>query len=128
MNARSWKQRARGVRDDTYALYLACSDPRVPWYAKACAAALVAYALSPIDLIPDFIPVIGYFDDLLVIPLGVVIVQKMVPPTIWAEHRSAARARFAVNSRTSLWGAAMVVTMWCLATGFVGWLALRIWA
>jgi uncharacterized membrane protein YkvA (DUF1232 family) len=71
-----WRGRAPALRRE---LYLACRDPRVPWYAKALAAGLVAYALSPIDLIPDFIPVLGYLDELLVIPLGVLVVRRWIP-------------------------------------------------
>jgi uncharacterized membrane protein YkvA (DUF1232 family) len=82
-----WRRRAHELRRDVIALYLACRDPRVPWYAKACAALLVAYALSPIDLIPDFIPVLGYLDELILLPLGVLLVLKMIPGGILAEHR-----------------------------------------
>jgi uncharacterized membrane protein YkvA (DUF1232 family) len=66
-----WRTEARRLKREVYALYLACRDPRVPWYAKALAAGIVAYALSPIDLIPDFIPILGYLDDLILLPLGV---------------------------------------------------------
>jgi uncharacterized membrane protein YkvA (DUF1232 family) len=86
----SWKERARAVKRETYALYFACRDPRVPWYAKALAAVVVAYAFSPIDLIPDFIPVIGYLDDILLIPLGVLAVRAMIPAEVLAECRERA--------------------------------------
>jgi uncharacterized membrane protein YkvA (DUF1232 family) len=78
-----WKQWARLIKRDTHALYLAARDPRVPWYAKVLAVAITAYALSPIDLIPDLIPVLGYLDDLILVPLGIALVVQMIPPTSW---------------------------------------------
>jgi uncharacterized membrane protein YkvA (DUF1232 family) len=78
----TWKQKARELRTETYALYLAVKDPRVPWYAKFSAVCVVAYALSPIDLIPDFIPVLGYVDDLILIPLGIALTIRMIPPDV----------------------------------------------
>ena len=79
---------ARAVKRDVYALYLAAGDPRVPWYAKAVAVAVAAYALSPIDLIPDFIPVLGYVDDVLIVPAGILLAVKLVPPDVMAELRA----------------------------------------
>src|SRR3954454_10425671 len=84
------KEWARGVKRDAHAIYLAARDPRTPWYAKALALCVAGYAFSPIDLIPDFIPVIGYLDDALIVPLGILAVVKLVPPHIMAEHRAAA--------------------------------------
>ena len=86
---RDW---ARIVKRNTHALYLASRDPRVPWYAKALALVVAGYALSPIDLIPDFIPVLGFLDDVILVPLGIVLVVRMVPPEIMAEHRELAAA------------------------------------
>src|SRR5215510_13084224 len=88
----AWRERARLLKREVYALYFACRDPRTPWYAKAIAACVVAYALSPIDLIPDFIPVIGYLDDLVIVPLGIALVLKLIPAEIMAEHRALASA------------------------------------
>lgn len=84
------KQRARLLKTEVYALYLAYKDPRVPWYARLFAAGVVAYAVSPIDLIPDFIPVIGYLDDLILVPIGIVLALKMIPPEVMAECRERA--------------------------------------
>jgi uncharacterized membrane protein YkvA (DUF1232 family) len=81
---------ARGIKRDVHALYLAARDPRVPWYAKAVALAVAAYALSPIDLIPDFIPVIGYLDDLIIVPLGILLAVRLIPADVLAELRAAA--------------------------------------
>src|SRR5690349_22905071 len=85
-----WRDWARTIRRDAHALYLASRDPRVPWYAKALAVAVAAYALSPIDLIPDFIPVLGYLDDLIIVPLGIALVVRLIPPDVMAQHRATA--------------------------------------
>ena len=82
---------ARSLKRDTVALYLAARDPRVPWYAKVVAACVAAYALSPIDLIPDFIPVIGYLDDVILVPLGIALAIRLIPPALLEEHRRAHR-------------------------------------
>src|SRR3712207_985115 len=83
---------ARSLKLDVVALYYAARDPRVPWYAKAVAAMIAAYALSPIDLIPDFIPLLGQLDELVVLPLGILLAVKLIPPEIMAEYRAAALA------------------------------------
>jgi uncharacterized membrane protein YkvA (DUF1232 family) len=82
----------RLVRQDVHAIYRAARDPRVPWYAKALAICVAGYALSPIDLIPDFVPILGYVDDVIIVPLGILIVVKLIPPEIMAEHRALAAA------------------------------------
>ena len=84
-----WRRKIRRLEVDTHALYLASRDPRVPWPAKAVAALTVAYALSPIDLIPDFIPVLGQLDDLLLVPLGIALAIRLVPAPLLAQHRGA---------------------------------------
>lgn len=81
------KHKAKQLKRETYAIYLACKDPRVPWYAKYLAAVVLAYAFSPIDLIPDFIPVIGYLDDLIILPTGIWLVLKMIPPDVYDSPR-----------------------------------------
>ena len=87
----NWKDRAGLLKIEVYALYLAYKDPRVPWYAKIFAASVVGYAFSPIDLIPDPIPIIGYLDDLILIPLGIAIALKMIPKEVLAECREQAK-------------------------------------
>ena len=89
---RSTRVDARTLTRDVHALYLAGRDPRVPWYAKALAIAVAGYALSPIDLIPDFIPLLGYLDDLILVPAGILLVIRLIPPDIMAEHRNRAVA------------------------------------
>ena len=107
-----WKMRARQLQAEVYALYLAYRDPRVPWYAKAVAACVVGYALSPIDLIPDFIPVLGYLDDLVLIPLGIALVLRMIPPAVMDECRARARAELADGKPVSRAAAAVIVAIW----------------
>jgi uncharacterized membrane protein YkvA (DUF1232 family) len=119
-----WKQWARAIRRDAHALYLAARDPRVPWLAKAVAIAVAAYALSPIDLIPDFIPVLGYLDDLIIVPLGIALVVRMIPPAIMAEHRATADA--AQHRPVSRGAAAVIVCLWIAALALTVWLASRV--
>lgn len=109
-----WKQQVRKLKKETYIIYLACKDSRVPWYARALAAIIVAYALSPIDLIPDVIPIIGYLDDLILVPLGIILVLRMIPPVVLAECRLQAEAAMEQNKPTSWIAAAVVVAIWLL--------------
>lgn len=109
----SWKERARTLKRDVVAIALAVRDPRVPWYAKALGACVIAYALSPIDLIPDFIPVLGYLDDLVLVPLGLLPMLRLIPPDILAEHRAAAAS--IVERPVSRAGAMAVVAIWLLS-------------
>jgi uncharacterized membrane protein YkvA (DUF1232 family) len=116
----TWRQRARRLKTEAYAVYLACRDPRTPWYAKALAACAAGYALSPIDLIPDFIPVIGYLDDLVLVPLGIALVLKMIPPTVMAQCRQAAEERLASGKPRSWVAGAVIVLIWVVAIGTGG--------
>lgn len=115
------KQRARAIKRDTYAVYLACRDPRTPWYAKVVAGAVAAYALSPIDLIPDFIPVLGYLDDLIIVPLGLALAVKLIPRPVLIDCRAAAQA--AAEKPTNRTAAAVIVAVWLAAAGLLIWLA-----
>lgn len=124
----SWKQRAARLKRDTLALYLACRDPRVPWYAKVWAALVVAYALSPIDLIPDPIPVLGYLDDLIIVPAGLYIALRLVPPGVMEDCRRRAEQELAEGAPRSWVGAAIIAVVWLLVVVVVGvwvWRALR---
>lgn len=103
---------ARTVRRDVHALSLAARDPRTPWYARALALGLAAYALSPIDLIPDFVPVLGYLDEAILLPLGILLAVRLVPPAVMERHRAAAAAAARPVSRA---GAAFVVALWIAA-------------
>jgi uncharacterized membrane protein YkvA (DUF1232 family) len=115
---------ARVIKRDVLALYLATRDPRVPWYAKAVAACVAAYALSPIDLIPDFIPVLGYLDDLILLPLGILLAVRLVPPAIMAELRAEAEARH--TARPVSWtGATAIGVVWAVSLLAAGCWLLR---
>jgi uncharacterized membrane protein YkvA (DUF1232 family) len=122
----TWRRWARQLKTETYTLYLACRDPRVPWYAKALAVCVVAYAFSPIDLIPDFVPLLGYLDDLVLVPLGVLLVLRLIPPSIVAECRERARATMAEGKPASRAAAAVIVGIWLLAGALALSLALRV--
>ena len=115
-----WRQRARQLKIETYAIYLAYKDPRVPWYARVFAACVVAYAFSPIDLIPDFIPVLGYLDDLILVPLGIALAIKMIPPDVLTECREKAQLEMSLGKPTNWIAASVIVAIWLLlATGAV---------
>jgi uncharacterized membrane protein YkvA (DUF1232 family) len=118
-----WKEWARTIRRDVHALYLASRDPRVPWHAKVLALAVAGYALSPIDLIPDFIPVIGYLDDLIIVPIGILLVIRLVPAEVMAEHRELAEA--AQDRPVSRGAAAAIIAIWMAACALVAWLVWR---
>jgi uncharacterized membrane protein YkvA (DUF1232 family) len=110
----SWKRQASQLKVETYAIWLAYKDPRVPWYARAFAACVVAYAFSPIDLIPDPIPILGYVDDLVLIPLGVILALRMIPPEVMAECRQRAETAMSEGKPTDWRAAAAVVTVWVI--------------
>jgi uncharacterized membrane protein YkvA (DUF1232 family) len=118
-----WKQRVKLLKKETYAIYIACKDPRVPWYAKIFAGFVIAYAFSPIDLIPDVIPILGYLDDLVLVPLGIILVLKMIPPVVLAECREQAEAVMARSKPTSWIAALVIVAIWlCFGILAVVWL------
>ena len=119
---RRLKDWARTLTSDVHALYLAGRDPRVPWYAKALALAVAGYALSPIDLIPDFIPLLGYLDDLILVPAGILLVIRLIPPDIMAEHRKGASQ--AGDPPLSRIAAATIVLIWVFAGLACAWLVL----
>ena len=121
-----WKQRARGLKVETYAIWLAYKDPRVPWYARVFAACVVGYAFSPIDLVPDPIPVLGYLDDLVLVPLGIALALKMIPPEVMAECRKGAEAAMREGKPTNWRAAAAIITVWVLLALVVIVVLLRI--
>ena len=106
------KRRARQLKAETFALYLAARHPDTPWYAKLLVAAIVAYAFSPIDLIPDFIPIVGYLDDLVLIPIGIAFAIKLVPPNVLAECRARAQEVMVNGKPASRVAGAVVVIIW----------------
>jgi uncharacterized membrane protein YkvA (DUF1232 family) len=116
---------ARGLRRDAHAAYLAAHDPRVPWYAKTLAIAVAGYALSPVDLIPDFIPVLGYIDDLIIVPLGIALVVSLIPAEVMAEYRTKAdEARQRPRSRGA---AIIIIAIWMVGAAALGWAGYAYW-
>ncbi len=126
MDLETWKRRARELTAQTYALYLAYRHPRTPWYAKVFAALVVGYVFSPIDPIPDFIPVIGLLDEMVVVPIGVLIAAKLVPPDVFAECREKARSVAEGEKPVSRVAAVVVVAVWLLCVALAIYLALRV--
>jgi uncharacterized membrane protein YkvA (DUF1232 family) len=110
----TWKHRARELKIEVYAIYLVYKDPRVPLYARIFAACVVGYAFSPIDLIPDPIPILGYLDDLVLIPLGVALAIKMIPPIVLAECRDKAREVMKQGKPVNRIVAVIIITIWLL--------------
>jgi uncharacterized membrane protein YkvA (DUF1232 family) len=106
------RERARHLKTETFALYLAARHTGTPWYAKLMVAAIVAYAFSPIDLIPDFVPILGYLDDLVLIPLGVTLAIKMIPPAVMSECRARAQEVSANDKPVSRAASVVIVLIW----------------
>lgn len=119
MKFASLKAQARQLKQHTLAVYFAARDPRTPVLVRALAVLVAAYALSPIDLIPDFIPVVGYLDDLLLVPLGLALVIRLTPPAVMASAHS--RAQQAAGKPVSYWAAAFIICLWLVS----GWLLAR---
>jgi uncharacterized membrane protein YkvA (DUF1232 family) len=117
-------QFARTLKRDVHAVYLAARDPQTPWYAKALAFAVAAYALSPIDLMPDFIPVLGYVDDLLIVPLGIALVIRLIPAEVMEKHR--ALAALAQERPVSRAAAIVIVLLWIASGMLIGWWLYRL--
>jgi len=115
MDIKSWKTKAKLLKTEIVTLYLASKHPKTPWYAKALAVLIIGYALSPIDLIPDFIPVVGYLDDFIIVPAGIALLIKIIPGDILEECRS--KARFDISHRKPKnWVAAIIIVLiWLFA-------------
>jgi uncharacterized membrane protein YkvA (DUF1232 family) len=117
---------ARALKRDVHAIYLAASSPRVPWYVRIIALTVAGYALSPIDLIPDFIPVLGYLDDLIIVPLGIWLVVSLMPKEMMAEYRAIAAE--AANRPRSMRAAIIIVAIWIVAAVLLGWAGMAHWS
>ena len=122
------RQRARRLKTEVYALYLAYRDPRVPWYARLFAAGVVAYAFSPLDLIPDFIPILGYLDDLILVPLGIALALRMIPPAVMADCRVRAAEALREGRPTNWAAAAAIITIWIALSALAIVVAIRLFA
>lgn len=127
MTRPSWRERARSLRQEVYALGFALRDPRVPWYAKASAGLVVALAFSPIDIVPDFVPILGYLDDLVVIPVGIWFTLRLIPVDVMADCRLQAAARLETARPGGVWGAVIVAALWLILAAGSGWLAWSWW-
>lgn len=114
MTRETWRERGRRAKWEVLAVYLAQKDPRMPWHARALALALVAYAFSPIDPIPDFIPLLGFLDELVVLPLGVLLLRRLIPPGMLDEYRGRVAAGARLSGRERRAFAAAVVAAWLL--------------
>jgi uncharacterized membrane protein YkvA (DUF1232 family) len=126
MNLETWKRRARQLSTQTYALYLAYRHPRTPWYAKVFAALIVGYVFSPIDPIPDFIPGVGLLDEMVVVPIGVLIAAKMIPRQVREECQESAREVAEGEKPVSRVAAVIVVAVWLLCVASAVLLAVRV--
>jgi uncharacterized membrane protein YkvA (DUF1232 family) len=120
-----WKNWAHKLKWELYALFLAYQDPRTPWYARLFAALVVGYAFSPIDLIPDFIPVLGYVDDLVLVPVGVVLAIRMIPREVMEASRAKASEVLAEGKPVNKIAAAIIVLVWLGLAALLGWLVYR---
>jgi uncharacterized membrane protein YkvA (DUF1232 family) len=123
---KTWKQRVAQLKLETWAVYLAYRDPRTPWYARLFAACVVGYAFSPIDLVPDFIPVLGYLDDLILVPLGIALAIKMIPRPILDECREKAAQDLSRGKLVGWKAGVMVVLTWLLVAALAFVLARRV--
>ena len=118
MDLKSWKAKSKQFKTEVVALYLASKHPGTPWYAKVLAALIIGYALSPIDLIPDFIPVVGYLDDLILVPAGIALLIKIIPRGILEECRAKAQSDLS-NRKPKNWVAAIIIVLIWLSAVYV---------
>ncbi len=123
-----WKSWADNLKYQAYVLYFSYRNPGTPWYARICAAVVAAYAFSPIDLIPDFIPVLGYLDDLILIPLGVALVIKLIPDEVLRQSREKADEKLSHTAEKPVnWIAGgVIITLWTMGLGFCFFTAYRL--
>ena len=118
------QSRARALKNEAYAIYLAARDPRTPWYAKALVFFVVAHTFSPIDLIPDFIPILGYLDDLIITPGGIWLALRLIPPEVMEQARATAATQ-GLDRRVGYVGAAIILLIWILAIIWAASIILR---
>ncbi len=118
MPKESWREKGKRLKTDVHALFLACREPGVPWYAKALMALIIGYVVCPIDIIPDFIPVLGELDELILVPAGIALVVKLIPKSVMEECRRRAREE-PINSRTKWIVMAIIVAVWVFAAYMV---------
>jgi uncharacterized membrane protein YkvA (DUF1232 family) len=120
-----WKQAARRLKLETVTLYYAYRNPKTPWYAKVWGAMVVAYVLSPVDLIPDFIPIIGYLDDLVLVPIGIAVAIRLIPKEIYKESKALAREQVSLASSHNWIVGGMIIAIWTFLAACVAYLVIR---
>lgn len=116
-----WKEKAEQLEREIRALWVAYQDRRTPWYARLVSAMVVGYAVSPIDLIPDFIPVIGCLDDLIIVPAGIALALRLIPTEVMADARNKAREQMASKEPINWWVTGAIILVWLVVIGWVGW-------
>jgi uncharacterized membrane protein YkvA (DUF1232 family) len=121
----AWKQRAKALKTEIYALMIAYRDPRTPWFARVWVILVCAYALSPIDLIPDFVPVLGYLDDLILLPLGIALAVRLIPAEVLAEARQTATRH--PGGQIGRLGAGLIIAAWLVALAVTAAFVVRLW-
>jgi uncharacterized membrane protein YkvA (DUF1232 family) len=119
------KDQAAALKKEAYALFIATRDPRVPWYAKAFMGLVLAYAFSPIDLIPDFIPVLGYLDDLIIVPIGITLTLKMIPAQVMIDARKQAAELLEQGEPISRVGVIIVIVIWLIIIAAAIWIVVH---
>ncbi|HEX2948226.1 MAG TPA: YkvA family protein [Armatimonadota bacterium] len=123
----AWKQQAKRIKLEAYTLYLACRDPRLPWFVRLFALCVAGYAFSPIDLIPDWLPIIGYLDDLILVPLGIALVIKMIPAQILQENREKARDIMTIGKPVNWVAAGFIIVLWLCGAWFTVVVVKHMW-
>jgi len=112
---------ARQVKQEAWAVYLALRDPRTPWAARILGALVVAYLFSPFDLIPDFVPILGYVDDVLIVPFGLWLTIRLIPADVMQEMRARAETERPTHKPVIGWGGALVIGLWVVGVALGGW-------
>ena len=121
MRLEQWKQKAKALKREVHAVYLACQDARTPWYAKAIGLCVVAYALSPLDLIPDPIPLLGQLDDLVLLPLGFLLVRRLIPATVLDDCRQRAERSAEKMKRQNWIAGGVIIALWLATAALLAW-------
>ena len=125
MRINTWKDKAKRLKREIHAVYFAMKDPRTPWYARVLAAIIVSYAFSPIDLIPDAIPILGLLDDLVLLPLGIILLVKIIPSEVLLECRAKADASAAIKKPKNWVASSMIIAIWVGIIIVTGWYLLK---
>ena len=126
MQIKTWKEKAKRLKLEIHAVYFAMKDPRTPWYGRVLAAVIVSYALSPIDLIPDVIPILGLLDDLVFLPLGIILLLKIIPSEVLLECRAKADAAAVIKKPKEWIAISLIIAVWVGIIIVTGWYLIKI--